>query len=420
MHWYQATVLGRFLLERLLNLWGLLNFRPARAAAGHRRCIAFQAYSIHLAQCFAPIIDNLKEEAPDVDVHFILLPHPHFSLRSLGELRAFVRDTLKIDEAHIHFFWQAIWRKYDVFVCTDVYARFPLRRTRKVLLKHGAGVASRVLQRHPLRKTIFDFDLVLVNGEADYELLAGCCAPEFVRDRVAVAGLPYLDRLRTCPEDRETYLRRIGLARDRRVALVAPSWRGLAAIQARDADYLDEIIAALCYLDWQVVIKLHACSFNKAMAHGEDWAARLIRYPRAGVRVDGNIDDVPAFLHSDLLITDISSRAFDFMLLDKPVITVFPEDLFEDALDRERIKLISEGILHARSPAELKSMIPRALNSAEKRPHGSRRLAERFFANHGRATEVVTAHLLREADAGSRRSVADSNLALDAKYGRQE
>jgi hypothetical protein len=219
---------------------------------------------------------------------------------------------------------------------------------------------------------------------------------------VVVAGFPYLDRLESCPETRDAYLRRIGLASGGKVALVAPSWRGLQAIQARQSDYLDEIIAVLRQFDLQVILKLHACSFNKAMARGEDWAARLCRYPRQNVRIDDNIDDVPALLHADLLITDISSRAFDFMLLDKPVIAVFPDDLFTDRLDRERIAFLRQATLSARCPAEIEAMIAQSLNGRGPSAGDCHRLARRFFANPGRATEVVVANLLRQSNADLR------------------
>jgi hypothetical protein len=280
-------------------------------------------------------------------------------------------------------------------VCTDVYAKFPWRPTKKVLLKHGAGVASRILTRSPFRKTIFDFDLVLVNGEADYELLQRVCSAKLNAQKVVATGLPYLDRLHTCAETRDAYLRRIGLVTTKGVALIAPSWRGLEIIQARQPDYFDELIAAVRELDWQVIIKMHACSFNKAMTQGQDWAGKLSRYAERGIGIDNDVDDVPALVHSDLLITDISSRAFNFMLLDKPVVAVLPDELFTDQLDRERITLIERGAFLARSPAEIKLIIAHGLNGHDPLRTERQCLAQRFFANPGRATEAVVAQLLR-------------------------
>ena len=396
MHWYKIIIAWHVLIEVLLNLWGLLNVRAVFRPTRQRTRIVFQAYAEHLAQCFAPIIDRLQKQAPEVEVHFIVLPHPHFTFRSVIDLRSFVRNCLKVSAPNVRFFWQVLWQKYDLLVCTDVYARFPLRSTKKVLLKHGAGVASRILTRHPFRKTIFDFDLVLVNGEADRDLLSRFGAEKFVAEKVIAVGLPYLDRLQTELGAREVYRRRMGIAANKKVALIGPSWRGLQAIEARDPGYFDEIIAVLRELDWEILIKMHACSFNKAMAQGEDWAERLCRYSQSRIHIDYDVDDVPAFLSADILITDISSRAFDFMLLDKPVIAVLPDNLFTDDLDRERIRLLRQGALLIHSPAELKSAITHGMNKHDLLRAGRQHLARRSFANPGRATQAVVEHLLRQ------------------------
>lgn len=397
---YWLTIAWRVLLETVLSLIGLLHISAALRQHPRRKRIVFQAYSAHLAQFFTPIIAKLQQEEPELDIHFIVLPHPHFSFSSLRALCTFARDRLKVPSRNVRFFWQVLWQKYDLLVCTDVYARFPLRHTKKVLLKHGVGVTSRMLTRHPLRKTIFDFDLVLVSGEADCDLLRRFCAVGFALEKVIAVGLPYLDRLQTCPETRDAYLRRMSLEPYKSVVLVAPSWRGLQVIQALEPDYFDDLITVLRELDLQVIIKMHACSFNEAMVQGEDWAAKLRRYAQPGVGIDYDVDDVPALLHADILITDISSRAFNFMLLDKPVITVFPDDLFVDQFDRERIQLMRRGSFHARSPTEVKSVIAHRLSRGDPLHPERRRLLQRCFANPGRATEVVVEHLLRHIHEG--------------------
>ena len=213
-------------------------------------------------------------------------------------------------------------------------------------------------------------------------------------------GLPYLDRLQTCQETRDPYLRRMSLQPRKSVVLVAPHWHGLQMIQARTPDYFDDLITGLRELDLQVLIKLHACSFNEAMVQGEDWAARLRRYAQPGVGIDYDIDDVPALLHTDILITDTSSRAFNFMLLGKPVIVVCPDDLFVDHFDRERMQLLRRGAFLARSPAEVTSIIAHTLSRGDPLLDERRRIARRCFANPGRATEVVVERLLRHINDG--------------------
>ncbi len=399
MSWSQIAAAWRLSIEALLNLAGLLNVRGVFGSPARKPRIAFQAYAEHLALCFAPIIEALQREAPEVEIHFIVLPHPQFTFGSIIDLRNFIRDFLAVPAANIRFFWQALWFRYDLLICTDVYARFPLLRTRTILLKHGAGVASRILRRRWFRKTIVDFDLVLVNGEADRDLVHLHCPEHLTAERVVAVGLPYLDRLRTCVESRETYFRRLGIAPGRKVALVGPSWRGLQLIQSREPQYFDDLIAALRALGWDVLIKMHTCSFNKAMVHGDEWAERLRQYAGSNVYVDYNVDDVPAFLHADILVTDISSRAFDFMLLDKPVIAVIPANVFTDRLDVERIRLLRQGARLIESASEIERAIAEGLNEGNGRRSERQRLVKRLFANPGRATDVVVDQLMRQLKA---------------------
>lgn len=400
---YKLIALWRALVDLLLSFIGLFNVPAMFRRRPARKTIAFQAYAPHLAQCFASIIERLQHEYPDIEIHFIILFHPQLPLRSATILRDFVHHRLGIAQSNIHSYWQTLFSRYDIVVCTDVYAKFPLRRSNRILLKHGAGVADRILKPSFLRRTIFDFDLVLVSGDADYEVLRRRCPESFIRNKVFAAGLPYLDRLQTCEESRHAYLRRLGLSPDKRIALVAPSWRGLETIQDSDPNYLHEIVKVLRDLDWQVIMKLHACSFNPAMVGGRDWKTAINDYVRNGIRYDPDIDDIPALLHSDLLITDISSRAFNFLLLDKPVIAVLPENMFTDGLDRERVKLMVQAVFAARSPAEVKTIVRDGIPMYDPNLSEGRFLVSRIFANPGRATGVVVGHLLNAINGGPKR-----------------
>ena len=401
MYRYQPIIAGRVALEALLSLLGLLNMRGVSSRNQERKRLAFQAYSVHLAQCFVPIINRLREHVPDFDIDFLILSHPHFSFRSLWDLRNFARDNLQIPSRNVRFFWQALWQKYDLLVCTDVYARFPLRRTKRVLLKHGAGVASRILKWNPLRKTIFNFDLILVNGDADLDLLRHVCPGNFVDQKVIAAGLPYLDRLYTQVTSREVYFGHMGLKAQKPVVLVAPSWRGLEALEVRQPGYFDALISAVIKLNVQVIIKMHACSLNKVMAQGKDWAKQINRHVQPLVGVDYDVDDVPALQHADVLITDISSRAFNFMLLDKPVVVICPDEVFGDQLDRERINLMSQAAYLARSVEEVETRLAQALDKRNVSNAARVRIAHYCFANPGHAAEIVAAHLLKQMNTGS-------------------
>src|SRR5262245_10157571 len=209
MHKYQLLVAWRFVSEAALNGFGLCRVGAALQKGTDRKRIAFQAYSVHLAQFFVPIVSKLQEAAPALDIHFIVLPHPHFAADSTEALHTFVRKDLQIPESHIHHFWESLWHKYDLIVCTDVYAKFPLRRAPRVFLNHGPGIARRLIERSLFRKTLYDFDLVLLSGEEDRDLLQRLCGAQFVADKFKPVGFPYLDRLSAGATTRGAYLQRL-------------------------------------------------------------------------------------------------------------------------------------------------------------------------------------------------------------------
>jgi hypothetical protein len=398
-HKHKVIVALRALEEVMLNVLGFLNIAPLFFPAEKRKKrIAFQAYSVHLAQLYQTIIPRLLEQAEAIEIFFIVLPHPHFSHRSRLELRRFVHSTLRIPRKNIKDYWQTIWCKFDIIVCTDVYSKFPLRRAKKILLKHGAGVSSRIVTKHLFRKTIFDFDLILVNGNYDLDLIDRFLPNGKANLKLISIGFPYLDRFENLVVTRQMYEQRLGLDANRKIVLFAPSWRGLELIHRRREEYFDQVISILMELNVNIVIKLHACSFNKVMVGGMDWQQKLSKLSNfSGIHIDYDIDDIPALALSDILITDISSRAFTFMLLDKPLIQLVPLDVFKDKLDEDRIHLMKQCSFVAAEPKDIRDIFNRLNDQA---PMRAKRLqvSRQCFANHSKATEEFIKLLHKEVE----------------------
>ncbi len=389
----------RVAVELALGLLGLFDLRPQRAPAppGRRR-IAFQVYSEHLAQAVEPVVAELRRGG-DVDIFFVILPHPHFPIRSWWATRAFVRRKLGVPPDHIRFFWQTLWLRYDLVVFSDVYARFPPRRTRRALLLHGPGLQHRFFVKSRLRKTLEDFDAVLVNGPGDAELVRSRLGgePPFA---LHAAGFPFLDGLvrGAVPEG---YHRRLGLDPARKTVLFAPHWTALERIHDADSDYFSQVLAALSGLDANLVVKLHACSYNRAMSAGVDWRPRLAALSAAGgVAIDEDPDDRPALGAADVLISDLSSRIFNFFLLGKPVVHFFPFELGGDELDARRFELLRQGSLVADSAAELRGRVEEVLRGGGDRRPGDA-VARRCFAHPGGAAAEVVRILRRELAGGA-------------------
>jgi hypothetical protein len=387
-------VAGRFAQHLARQVGGAFSpVRSAGTAAGGR--IVFQAFSVHLAQFYEPIVREIRRQDPDADLWFSIVAHPHFPQRTVGDLRTYARDALAIDLSRIHGSWRMKRAAADLLVCSDVFAEFQ-DRTPSALIAHGPGIGSRMLRRHLLRKTIFDFDLLLVNGSFDRRRLEQARDDTGARTRIEDVGLPFLDGLNRNQSGRGDYLKRLSLDPGRPTILFGPAWTGLAGLADRGYEYATQTVRELSRLPVNVLIKLHACSLNPLMAGGVDWHEWLHESRSRHVAVDTDPNDLPALAHSEILVTDRSSRALNFMALSKPVVLCDPSPVPLDSWDRERLRLIESGSLVASTASEVASLCGQALDDPDVGTAGVG-VAREAISFFGCASEAAAAKLLREA-----------------------
>jgi hypothetical protein len=395
----QAYILGRVGADLVLRTGGLLNLKPLLERSD-RKTIAFQAYSTHLARCFAPVIKRLRETSRDLRIAFLLLPHPHVPFSATRELRRYVRDDLAIADPDIFTTSQWTWTRFDLLVCADVFARFPMRRTRTVLMPHGTGLAPRWFSPHPLRKSLADFDHLLLAGKYDFEVLSQHPTAGAFSGRARPIGFPFIDALAKLPLTREQYDRRLRLAPKRPIVLFAP--HHFALEMPGSIDYVRDMVQALKPLDANLVLKLHATSFYPAMAGGQQWRAELGALARdPAVHVDEEEEDLESLRCADVLVNDYSSRAFIFMAEHKPVVLVTPSTPNMQQENLDRMDLMRGGSLLARSPSEAARLVSRLLSDPTPPPNADK-IAERCFSNLWNATEPVVEFLMRELSSPSR------------------
>jgi CDP-glycerol glycerophosphotransferase (TagB/SpsB family) len=397
----------------LLNVIGMLNVITSRRDGGEKR-IAFQTFAIHLAQHFQPVITRLLKE--DVELSFIILLNQRFPLKSARELRAYARDVLLIPNKNIKYYWKTIWETYDLIIYNDVHAKFPIRKTtnwlmchgaglthrwivssifRKTLFDfdlslmwHGAGVAPKRITGSMLHKTLFDFDLSLMAGSHDLNVVKEFCEKKGRSVELVPIGLPFLDRFIDPGISRERYLMNLSLDTNKKTILFAPHW-GVTRTNSQILNrYFDQCIAILKELDYNVILKLHACSLNLSQAKGVDWKKRLQKLD--SIAIDHNFDDIPALAFSDILITDFSSRAFNFMMLNKPVILIFQVP-FTKLVDVDKARLMQRGSLVADHLDDLKQLIELAIDNPDLLSVDRQRVASECFVNFGRSAEAVVA-----------------------------
>jgi len=239
------------------------------------------------------------------------------------------------------------------------------------------------------------FDVLLSSGPLCTELATAALARGGVAYEIAEVGYPKLDVLL---RERATAPR--AAAAPARV-LFAPTWGRHAALDRWGLAPVDALLAG----GFRVAVKLHPMSLagaaNARASGGVDWQEELARYAGdAGVEIAGA--GPRALAEADVLVSDASGVAFEFMLLGKPVVFLDVPEYFADAGDPlargrggdlarwgRRYGVVVSG------PEQLAEGVSRALAEAGELAERGRELAALLVVNPGGAGAAAAAWLCR-------------------------
>lgn len=390
-----VKTLGKLIYHSLLDLSDSLNAMPTnKITTNAHPTIVFQAYSVHLAQFFSSIIHALRSH--DVNIGFQILYHPQFSSTEIESLRRFATDHLGIEASSISVYPKIPTHSIDLLVCADVYARFPRQTHQTCIIFHGPLLQRRNFKYFPFRKNLYQFDKAIVTGPYDLRLIQKYRAKSKKNFEAVVGGFPFLDTIIINPVlSKKAYYQKLGMDLNLPTIFIGPNWRGLRLSKNQGLSYIKDLIHTFRNFDTNILIKLHACSYNPHMAGGIDWRESLKDIgSHRNFYVDSDPDDKSALIHSEILITDISSRAFIFMLLGKPVIQYFPISKTWDHWEQSRLEYIRQGSLVAKTTSEIPKLFRKAQQMNFHRPE-SQKIAVDCIAHFGCATDIVVKLLLK-------------------------
>ncbi|MFG0318475.1 MAG: CDP-glycerol glycerophosphotransferase family protein, partial [Planctomycetota bacterium JB042] len=174
----------------------------------------------------------------------------------------------------------------------------------------------------------------------------------------------------------------------------------------------EEILAALARLDVNVICKPHdhadpdpKCSI--------DWLARLKTLEGERLRCDLGFDIVPLLFAADLLLTDASSCAFEYALLDRPIVFIEVPEILEGP-NAAQFDLDTWGRKAGhvvRGVGEMTAEIERRLDDPSEKGEIRRALAEDLFHQPGRATANAAAAILEEVGLEARPELSGTPAA---------
>jgi hypothetical protein len=269
----------------------------------------------------------------------------------------------------------------DLLFCANTKAIAPRSYRRSIQLFHGLSFRNRAVR---VDNTAYDDYFVLGPYMRRAFERRGIFTPD--DGRVAPIGFPKTDRLLNGTLDREAILRELGFSGSRPVVLYAPTGAHGNSLETCGP----ELIRRLAGVDeYDLIVKPH--DHPKA---GFDWYDRLASFENEHLRLLRAPDAIPALYASDLLISDASSIANEYLLLDRPIVFVdVPELLAAAASEDDRLDLETwgrRGGVVARGVAAATEAVWKGLAAPRTRSRMRRAIAHDLFYNPGEATGAAT------------------------------
>ncbi|MFH0945453.1 MAG: CDP-glycerol glycerophosphotransferase family protein [Planctomycetota bacterium] len=274
--------------------------------------------------------------------------------------------------------WLARMLHYDLYLSADFIVSAP-RALKRVHFFHGVS-----FRNHGVHENALKYDLLLVVGPYMLRRFRETgLITEQNAHRFPVIGMPKLDDLVNGRYSREEVLSRLELDPGLPCVLYAPTWsKKVSSLEQEGEELIDQLRKS----GKNVIVKLHDNSLDARKA-GRNWRGLLgsIQDPR--FRFVESADVVPLMSAADLLVSDASSVANEFTLLDRPILFMEIEDL------KSRLKPKADLDTWGRkagevvpSPSKLNAAIDAALSDPGRQSEIRQALARDLFHDPGGAT----------------------------------
>lgn len=204
--------------------------------------------------------------------------------------------------------------------------------------------------------------------------------------RAVPIGFPKSDRLLDGTLDRRAVLAAHGLTGQRPVLLYAPTGEACNSLETMGVEVIRRLAGNGRY---HLLIKPHDHPKNTDI----DWYARLAPFEDAHTRFVRNRDVVPLLSIADLLITDASSVANEFTLLNRPIVFLDVPELFRRSREAgAQLDLETwgrRGGIVVEQAAEVEDAVASSLATLERGAEIRAEIARDLFYNPGHATDAA-------------------------------
>ncbi len=347
------------------------------------RTVLFGGYApVHFV-CFRPIYEALRK-VPGVEVYLTGGKRSERNGKTLFDPKALYRP-FGVPPGRILTVKQIARRDFDMTFSAHTAGFFPRRTKTRIQVFHGLSFRNLGIREDQKR-----YDALLTAGPY---MMRGFRKLGIPRRKTLPVGFVKMDCLRDGSLDRAAILKEIGFRGDRPVLLYAPTGDRKNSLETMGEEVIRRIKAAG---RWDLMIKLH----DHPKDAETNWPGRLRRHLGPHVKLVKGFNVCPYLFVADLLISDASSVASEYSLMDRPMIFLDVPGLIARA--RKRGGMVDlrtwgrRGGVTVRRPAQAVVAIRKALANPGRGGRIRRAMARDLFFDPGHATDRAVAWILKK------------------------
>jgi hypothetical protein len=367
-----------------------------------KKRILFAGYApVHFV-CFEPVYRLLRND-PRLE---IWLSGGYKSVRDaeVSFLLDGFYDRFEVDRERVVPFSQIAQQSFDVLVCAHLSdSLFPREVGRSVQIFHGVSFKNRGIREKALR-----YDVLCLPGRYHADKYEQWRLVRPGGSRCLVTGFPKVDALVQGQFRRASVLEKLGIDPGRPTLLYAPTGDADNSLETMGEQVVRTIHDAG---KWNLLVKLH----DHPKQAKVDWGVLLSRFENDKVRLVHDWNVVPYLQAADLLITDASSVAVEYTLLDRPVVFLeVPELLKKMVRKHAAIDMDTYGWkigVSIKQADEALDAIAGSLAHPDRESEIRRTMAEHIFYKPGSASSRVAGVILHAA--GLAGTLPDDVAALE-------
>ncbi|MDH3427669.1 MAG: CDP-glycerol glycerophosphotransferase family protein [Gemmatimonadota bacterium] len=349
--------------------------------------ILFAGYAPVHFLCFLPVYQRLSAD-PRVEV-WLTGGYRRKDQDDAGYVIDGFYDRFRVRPDRVIPFDQAYDGDFDVAICAHTSdTLLPRSARRKVQIFHGVS-----FKNFAVREKVLRFDLLCLPGRYHAERFRDCGLVRPGGSRCLLTGFAKADRLVEPGFQRERFLQNLGVDPALPTILYAPTGGKHNSLETVGRDVVAGIHSKV---GWNLLIKPHDHPKNEI-----DWYAELGGFESERVRLVRDLDVVDYLRAVDLLLTDASSVAVEYTLMDRPIVFIEVAKLLKNVLKRGApLDLLTYGRkigLLAKTADQVVPAIEQALRNPDREQELRRSMARHVFHDPGNAADRVSRVVLHAA-----------------------